>query len=122
LTTLCKVHDGSIDAERHYPMKEQSLLVAIRALHLNGKTGLIEQLRKMGYTVTPHSFTTVSEKDFLTMLKEHQNIIYKLVHLYATSDEDKKDLYQEIVLQAWKAYPQFRGDAKFSTWLLSTLP
>jgi RNA polymerase sigma-70 factor (ECF subfamily) len=39
------------------------------------------------------------------------------VHLYTTSDEDKKDLYQEIVLQAWKAYPQFRGDAKFSTWL-----
>jgi RNA polymerase sigma-70 factor (ECF subfamily) len=59
----------------------------------------------------------VSEKDFLTKLKEHQKIIYKLVHLYATSDEDKKDLYQEIVLQAWKAYPQFRGDAKFSTWL-----
>lgn len=51
------------------------------------------------------------------MLKEHQNIIFKLVHLYATSEEDKKDLYQEIVLQAWKAYPAFRGKAKFSTWL-----
>jgi uncharacterized protein YbaP (TraB family) len=34
------------------PMKEQSLWVAIEALHLNGKIGLIEQLRKMGYTVT----------------------------------------------------------------------
>jgi RNA polymerase sigma-70 factor (ECF subfamily) len=59
----------------------------------------------------------VSEKEFLSQLKEHQNIIYKLVHLYATSDEDKKDLYQEIVLQAWKTYPSFRGEAKFSTWL-----
>jgi RNA polymerase sigma factor (sigma-70 family) len=59
----------------------------------------------------------VSEKEFLTILKEHQNIIYKLVHIYAASEEDKKDLYQEIVLQAWKGYPSFRGESKFSTWL-----
>jgi RNA polymerase sigma-70 factor (ECF subfamily) len=59
----------------------------------------------------------VSEKEFLSQLKEHQNTIYKLVHLYATTEEDKKDLYQEIVLQAWKTYSAFRGDAKFSTWL-----
>lgn len=59
----------------------------------------------------------MSEKEFLSQLKEHRNIIYKLVHLYANTEEDKKDLYQEIVLQAWKTYAAFRGDAKFSTWL-----
>ena len=59
----------------------------------------------------------MSEKEFLSQLKEHQNIIYKLVHLYANTEEDKKDLYQEILLQAWKTYPAFRGEAKFSTWL-----
>ncbi len=59
----------------------------------------------------------MSEKEFLSQLKEHQNIIYKLVHLYADNEEDKKDLYQEILLQAWKTYSSFRGDAKFSTWL-----
>jgi DNA-directed RNA polymerase specialized sigma24 family protein len=59
----------------------------------------------------------LSEKDFLLQLKQNQGIIYKLESLYYTSDEDKKDLYQEIVLQALKTYPAFRGDAKFSTWL-----
>lgn len=59
----------------------------------------------------------MSEQAFLSQLKEHQNIIYKLVHLYANSEEDKKDWYQEILLQAWKSYPAFRGEAKFSTWL-----
>jgi RNA polymerase sigma-70 factor (ECF subfamily) len=59
----------------------------------------------------------VGEKIFLSQLKAHQNIIYKLVHLYASSEADKKDMYQEIVLQAWKSYPSFRGEAKFSTWL-----
>tara|TARA_R110000787_G_scaffold210040_1_gene319935 strand:+ start:250 stop:636 length:387 start_codon:yes stop_codon:yes gene_type:complete len=26
-------------------------------------------------------------------------------------------LFQEITIQLWKAYPKFRGDAKFSTWM-----
>jgi RNA polymerase sigma-70 factor (ECF subfamily) len=30
---------------------------------------------------------------------------------------DREDLFQEITLQAWKAYGSFRGDARFSTWL-----
>lgn len=59
----------------------------------------------------------MSEKEFLSQLKAHQNIIFKLVHIYAVSAEDKKDLYQEILYQAWKTYPAFRGEAKFSTWL-----
>lgn len=59
----------------------------------------------------------MSEQDFLSKLKENQHIIFKLVHIYAITNEDKKDLYQEIVLQAWKNYQSFRGDAKFSTWL-----
>lgn len=59
----------------------------------------------------------MSEKEFLSELREHQHIIYKLVHLYAHTAEDKKDLYQEIVLQAWKTYGAFRGESKFSTWL-----
>jgi RNA polymerase sigma factor (sigma-70 family) len=50
-------------------------------------------------------------------VRENQGIIYKLVGLYARDTEEKKDLYQEILLQTWKAYPGFRGDSKFSTWL-----
>jgi len=59
----------------------------------------------------------VSQTVFLEQVKNNQGIIYKLVGLYAADSEEKKDLYQEILLQAWKAWPSFRGDAKFSTWL-----
>ncbi|CAN5587109.1 sigma-70 family RNA polymerase sigma factor [soil metagenome] len=59
----------------------------------------------------------MSQSEFLTLLQGNQGIIYKLVGLYASDQEEKKDLYQEILLQAWKAWPSFRGDAKFSTWL-----
>jgi RNA polymerase sigma factor (sigma-70 family) len=59
----------------------------------------------------------VSEVEFLTQIRNNQGIIYKLVGLYANDAEEKKDLYQEILLNVWKAWPLFRGEAKFSTWL-----
>lgn len=37
--------------------------------------------------------------------------------MYADNAADRQDLYQEIVLQVWRSYQSFRGDAKFSTWL-----
>jgi RNA polymerase sigma factor (sigma-70 family) len=50
-------------------------------------------------------------------VRENQGIIYKLVGLYARDPEEKKDLYQDILLNTWKAWPGFRGASKFSTWL-----
>jgi RNA polymerase sigma factor (sigma-70 family) len=59
----------------------------------------------------------LSEAEFLENIRSNQGIIYKLVGLYACDAEEKKDLYQEVLLQTWKAWPTFRSEAKFSTWL-----
>jgi RNA polymerase sigma factor (sigma-70 family) len=59
----------------------------------------------------------LSEAQFLEQVRQNQGIIYKLVSLYANDAEEKKDLYQEILLQSWKGWPAFRQEAKFSTWL-----
>jgi RNA polymerase sigma factor (sigma-70 family) len=32
-------------------------------------------------------------------------------------EEDRKDLFQEIVYQLWKSYPTFQNKAEFSTWM-----
>jgi RNA polymerase sigma factor (sigma-70 family) len=58
-----------------------------------------------------------SEKEFIALLNQHQKIVYKVCNLYMDRHSDREDLFQEITLQAWKAYRNFRGDAKFSTWL-----
>jgi len=58
-----------------------------------------------------------ADDTFITLLNKHQNIIHKICHLYMDAVADKEDLFQEITLQAWKAFPSFRGDAQFSTWL-----
>lgn len=57
------------------------------------------------------------EKEFITLLNQNQRIIHKVCNLYMDAHADREDLFQEITLQAWKAYGNFRGDAKFSTWL-----
>lgn len=44
-------------------------------------------------------------------------MIHKVCRIYGRSDIDRQDLFQEIIIQLWKAYPNFRGDSKFSTWL-----
>ena len=54
---------------------------------------------------------------FTKLVREHERIIYKICYMYADNAADRQDLYQEIVLQVWQGYKNFRGDAKFSTWL-----
>lgn len=58
-----------------------------------------------------------AERQFIEALTEAKGIIFKVIRLYVDDREDEKDLYQEIVYQAWRSYPNFRGNSKFSTWL-----
>jgi RNA polymerase sigma-70 factor, ECF subfamily len=57
------------------------------------------------------------ERQFEQQIKEHELLIYKVCRIYAFTEVNRQDLFQEIVIQLWKAYPKFKGDAKFSTWL-----
>lgn len=57
------------------------------------------------------------QKEFLTQVNEHQNIIHKICFVYSRNIVDKEDLYQEIVLQLWKSYQSFKGKSAFSTWM-----
>ena len=57
-----------------------------------------------------------SEAAFMEQIQANRGIIKKLVGLYACNEEERKDLYQEILYQAWKGFSSFRGDSKFSTW------
>ncbi|QHV94785.1 RNA polymerase sigma factor [Spirosoma endbachense] len=57
------------------------------------------------------------ESDFIQTVNAHAGIIQNVCRLYGKDEEDRKDLYQEIVLQLWRAFPSFRGEAKASTWM-----
>ena len=53
----------------------------------------------------------------LQQLQTHQRLIHKVCWIYSSNADDRKDLFQEILIQAWQSYSTYRGDSKFSTWL-----
>lgn len=57
------------------------------------------------------------DQNFIDILNDHRGLIYKVCHLYCSDTEDKKDLFQEIVLQVWKSRHSFRQESKLSTWM-----
>ena len=57
------------------------------------------------------------EHEFVSNLEKHQNIVHKICRMYTNDRESHNDLFQEITIQLWNAYPKFRGDSKFSTWM-----
>lgn len=57
------------------------------------------------------------EHKFVSELQDNQNIVHKVCTLYTNDRDSHNDLFQEITIQLFKAYPKFRGEAKFSTWM-----
>ena len=64
-------------------------------------------------------FPTERKKKFVRLIEEHQALIHCICTVYYTQEEDRKDAFQDIVFQLWKAYPNFRGESKLSTWIYS---
>ena len=58
-----------------------------------------------------------NKKAFSELIERHQAIIHKITMVYANGRVDREDLFQEICLQLWLSYPNFREEAKFSTWM-----
>ncbi|MFZ4862349.1 RNA polymerase sigma factor [Sphingobacterium sp. Mn56C] len=56
------------------------------------------------------------EIEFVHLLEDNQNILHKICKLYTADMDSHKDLFQEMVIQLWKAYPSFKGESKFTTW------
>jgi RNA polymerase sigma factor (sigma-70 family) len=54
---------------------------------------------------------------FLQNINACEGILQKICRLYFDNASDREDIYQDILLNAWKSYPNFKGQAKFSTWL-----
>ncbi len=54
---------------------------------------------------------------FDSWLDQHKGILFKIVRAYAFTTPDQDDLFQEIALQLWRSIPDFRGEAKASTWI-----
>ncbi len=55
--------------------------------------------------------------EVIKKIEEFQPLIRKVSFMYGQSSAESDDMFQEICIQVWRAYPQFKGESKFSTWL-----
>ena len=58
-----------------------------------------------------------AEEQFTELIQANSGIIHKVILLYVDDKQERADLYQEILLQAWKSFAGFRKESRFSTWL-----
>jgi len=58
-----------------------------------------------------------SAAEFVTLLRDHQRLVYKIASSYGGGRTDVEDLAQEIAAQAWRAFPSYDAQRRFSTWL-----
>jgi RNA polymerase sigma-70 factor, ECF subfamily len=57
------------------------------------------------------------EKEFTELLFQNQGIVRKICNLYFYNRVEKDDYQQELIIQLWKAFPSFKNESKFSTWM-----
>ncbi|MEQ8534422.1 MAG: sigma-70 family RNA polymerase sigma factor [Imperialibacter sp.] len=56
--------------------------------------------------------------DFYTsMILPFSGIIIKICRAYTNTQEDFEDYYQEVCLQIWRSYANFREESQWSTWV-----
>ncbi|RZL97935.1 MAG: sigma-70 family RNA polymerase sigma factor, partial [Pedobacter sp.] len=59
----------------------------------------------------------MEDNTFLELIAINQGIIHKICRLYRDTQEDRQDLFQEIVYQLWRSVDNFRHQAKPSTFI-----
>jgi RNA polymerase sigma-70 factor (ECF subfamily) len=58
------------------------------------------------------------EKAFEEIVRMYQHKVYNLVYRMIGSQQEAEDIAQEVFVTVFKSVDSFRGEAKFSTWLL----
>lgn len=57
------------------------------------------------------------ENTFLTGVEQNQHKLLRVCSVYAEDDDDKKDLFQEVLIQIWQSMPAFEERCSLSTWM-----
>jgi RNA polymerase sigma factor (sigma-70 family) len=57
------------------------------------------------------------ENAFLVGVEQNQQKLLRVCSVYAEDDDDKKDLFQEALIQIWQSMPTFERKSSLSTWM-----
>lgn len=49
--------------------------------------------------------------------RQNQHRLLRVCSVYAEDSEDKKDLFQDVLINIWQSMPSFEGRSALSTWM-----
>jgi len=60
-----------------------------------------------------------SEKEeiFKKIINQHKNQIHRICWGFTKSQEDIKDLFQDVIINIWKGFDGFKSKSSYSTWI-----
>jgi RNA polymerase sigma-70 factor (ECF subfamily) len=76
-----------------------------------------------GVMEAPHESSLIAraragdEAAYTALVEAHQHRVYGLALRIVGRAEDAEEVAQDAFLRAWRALPEFRGEAAFGTWL-----
>ncbi|MEG2756188.1 MAG: sigma factor [Mucinivorans sp.] len=56
-------------------------------------------------------------EQFMDMIDDYKGIIIKISGVYASGQQQRQDLRQDIILELWNSLKRFDGGCKISTWI-----
>ncbi|MDH5603212.1 MAG: RNA polymerase sigma factor [Cyclobacteriaceae bacterium] len=57
------------------------------------------------------------EETFLSAIEQHQHKLLRICSVYAKDEDDKKDLFQEALINIWQSMEGFEGRSTMGTWM-----
>ncbi len=58
-----------------------------------------------------------SEEEFVQMVERYKGVIYKVCNIYADDRDQMEDYCQEVLINMWRGWQNFRGECALSTWV-----
>ena len=62
------------------------------------------------------------EKQFTEMVREYRKTIYTVCYFFSDDKEEVNDLFQEILINLWKGFKDFRGQERKKKSSVQTVP
>lgn len=59
----------------------------------------------------------MKKNHFIQVINSNRGIIRSLCKIYYGRVQDQEDAFQDVVLQLWKSFENFRGESEIGTWI-----
>jgi RNA polymerase sigma-70 factor (ECF subfamily) len=86
----------------------------------NRRNGIADTMATAAEELTLIARILSGERDlFHDLIRPYERLVYLTALSVLKSDAEAEDISQESIIKAFRALARFRGEAKFSTWLVS---